>query len=188
MELGARDQTDPEFAHQQLLQVGSVTRSRNLREDLRAQGVIVCDWAEALEKHGDLLQKYFGQAVPIDENRLTAEHAASINNGILVYVPKNVAVKEPITVAYLQDASKKQDFVEHVLLIADVNSSVSYMESLATIGAEANTASIVVEVIARAGSQVKYAGIDRLGQKTTASSSAWPRSARTPRSIGPWRC
>ena len=85
-----------------------MTRSRNLREDLRAQGVIVCDWAEALEKHGDLLQKYFGQAVPIDENRLTAEHAASINNGILVYVPKNVAVKEPITVAYLQDASKKR--------------------------------------------------------------------------------
>lgn len=174
LELGARDQTDPElaippeFAHQQLLQVGSLTRSRNLREDLRAQGVIVCDWAEALEKHGDLLQKYFGQAVPIDENRLTAEHAASINNGILVYVPKNVAVKEPITVAYLQDATRKQDFVEHVLLIADVNSSVSYMENLATIGGQANTASIVVEVIARAGSQVKYAGIDRLGQKTTA--------------------
>lgn len=174
LDLVADDQVNPdlaipeEFAHQLLLQTGSLTRYQHLPEELHAQGVIVCDWAEALEKHGELLRKYFGQAVPVDENRLAAEHAARIKNGILVYVPKNVTVKEPITVAYLQDATRKQDFVEHVLLIADVNSSVSYMENLATIGDQANTASVVVEVIARAGSQVKYAGIDRLGPKTTA--------------------
>lgn len=151
-----------------ILQVGQNTRKVKVPQSLIDQGVIVCDWTEALEKHVDLLIKYFGKAVPVNENKFTAEHVAKMKNGILIYIPKNVEVKDPVSVTYLQDATQKQDFIEHVLLIADENSSVSYMESVATIGNLKTTASIVVEVCALAGSRIRYAGIDRLGQNTTA--------------------
>ena len=38
--------------------------------------------------------------VKVDEHKLTALHAALMNGGVFVYVPKNVVVEEPIQVLF----------------------------------------------------------------------------------------
>ena len=152
-----------------VVQVGQQTKVINLSEDLIAKGVIVCDWQTALIKHPDLIKTYFmSQAIKPTENKLTAEHVAKLTSGLLVYVPKNVIVDQPLVTYFIQDATNNNDYVHHVLLIADTNSEVSYLENMLTVGNNKTTANIIVEVVALAGSHVKFSSIDRLGQKTTA--------------------
>ena len=76
----------------------------SLSEDLKAKGVILTDIYTAMREHSDLVQKYFmTDGVKVDEHKLTALHAALLNGGVFVYVPKNVVVEEPIQVIYLHD-------------------------------------------------------------------------------------
>lgn len=151
-----------------IVQFGQTTVKIELAEELQAQGVIVCDWATALKEHQALVEKYFMQALSDDKNRLNLQHFAKVTSGLLVYVPKNVVLEKPLTTYFIQDATVAQDFVHHVLLIADVNSEISYLENLETYGQEATTASVIVEVFAKSGSRVRFASVDRLGKNTTA--------------------
>lgn len=151
------------------VQVGQTTKLLNLSPALKEQGVIICDWQTALKEHADLIQAYFmKKAIKSTENRLTAEHVAKLTSGLLIYVPKNVVLTEPLVTYFVQDATTGADYVHHVLLIADSNSEVSYLENMLTVGQSESTANIIVEVIALDGSHVKFSSIDRLGQKTTA--------------------
>lgn len=150
------------------VEFGQKTLVKNVSEKLLEQGVIVCDWQEALTKHPQLVKQYFMQALEDDENKLNMQHVAKLTSGLLVYIPKNVVLEKPLTSYFIQNATTKQDFVHHVLLIADTNSEVSYLENLQTYGEEKTTASVIVEVFAKAGSKVKFSSVDRLGKKTTA--------------------
>lgn len=132
------------------------------------KGCVACDWETALAEHGDLLEKYFGRAANFKENRLLGENVAKMEQGLFIYVPDNVDLAEPLTVTYLQDSQKQEDFALHVLLVAGKNAAFSYFEKVASQGDKEATANLVVEICALAGSRVKYAAIDRLGENTTA--------------------
>ncbi len=42
------------------------------------------------------------EAVKVDEHKLTAYHAALVNGGVFVYVPKNVVVEQPLQSCFLK--------------------------------------------------------------------------------------
>ena len=109
------------------------------------------------------------QAVYYDEDKLTAFHMAFMNSGIFLYIPKNVAIEEPVEALFYQDSHANTNFVKHVLIVAEENSEVSYLERFRTVGegTEKATANIVVEVIAKQGAKVKFAAIDQLGEHVT---------------------
>lgn len=136
--------------------------------ELTQQGVVICDWQTALAKHPQLIEEYFmTKATKLAENQLNAEHVAQLTSGLLIYVPKNVILTKPLTTYFVQDAQVQQDYVHHVLIIADDNSEFSYLENLLTVGQEQATANIIVEVIAKPNSHIKFASVDRLGKNTT---------------------
>src|SRR5690606_39824590 len=65
-------------------------------------------------------------ALPI--YKLTALHAALMNGGVFVYVPKNVQVEEPIQAIFWQE-DPEVALVNHVLVVAEENSSLTYVEN-----------------------------------------------------------
>src|SRR5690606_9354188 len=68
-----------------------------LSEDLKAKGVILTDIFTAIREHSDLVGKYFmKEAVRAEEHKLTSLHAALLNGGVFLYVPKNVEIEEPV--------------------------------------------------------------------------------------------
>ena len=82
---------------------------------------------------------------------------------------KNVLVVEDIIEShFVQNNLVDEAFVKHVLIVADENSSVSYVERFESVGDKKNTANIVVEVIAKQGAKVQFAAVDTLGQSTDA--------------------
>lgn len=139
-----------------------------LSDDLKAQGVIFTDIFTAIREHGELVQKYFmTNGVKPDEHKLASLHAALLNGGVFVYVPKNVEVIEPIQVVFLHDDVQASLF-NHTIVVADANSSVTYVENYLSTVSEANgVVNIIAEVFAEDNAQVTYGAVDVLAEGFT---------------------
>ncbi|CAM3781679.1 Fe-S cluster assembly protein SufD [Mesobacillus zeae] len=140
-----------------------------LSAELQEKGVIFTDMYTASRMHGDLLKKYFMQsAVKADENKLTALHAAFLNGGAFLYVPKNVTIEEPIQAIFLHDDAEANLF-NHVIVAAEDNSSVVYVENyISTVDSADSKVNIVSEVIAGANARIQYGAVDTLAKGVTA--------------------
>lgn len=153
-----------------IVQHSTQTLVEQMPAHLIEKGVILTDIQTAVQEHSDLVEKaLMQQAVHYDEDKLTAFHMAFMNSGIFLYIPKNVAIEEPVEALFYQDSHANTNFVKHVLIVAEENSEVSYLERFQTVGegTEKATANIVVEVIAKQGAKVKFAAIDQLGEHVT---------------------
>lgn len=141
---------------------------KELSEDLKSKGVIFTDLETAVQEHSDLVQKYFmTEAVQIDEHRLTALHVALLNGGVFLYVPKNVQVESPLQAIFWQENADAGLF-NHVIIVAEENSSVTYVENyLSTNTGEPAVANVISEVMAGDNAQVRYGALDNLGDNVT---------------------
>ncbi|TYR80033.1 Fe-S cluster assembly protein SufD [Priestia megaterium] len=139
-----------------------------LTDELKAQGLIFTDIQTAAKEHGELLQKYFmKEGVKVDEHRLTALHAALVNGGVFVYVPKNVEVKEPLQAVFVREDEEAALF-NHVIVVAEDNSSVTYVENYIATSEESNgVVNIVTEVFANNNAKVTFGAVDYLAKGTT---------------------
>ena len=153
-----------------IIQGRTTTLYEQMPVELSEQGVIFTDIFTAMKEHSELVEKYFmTKAVLYDEDKLTAFHAAMMNGGVFLYVPKNVVVKEAFESLFFQNNEDSSAWVKHVLIIADDNSQITYLERLQSEGetSEKLSANVVVEVIANPGAKVKFAAIDRLGKEVS---------------------
>ncbi|NMH75383.1 Fe-S cluster assembly protein SufD [Bacillus sp. RO2] len=149
------------------VQVDNTPVVSTLKEELKAQGVIFTDIFTAAKEHSDLVKKYFMQdGVKVDEHKLSALHAALLNGGAFLYVPKNVVIEEPIQAIYLHDQAEA--VFNHVLIVAEDNSEVTYVENyLSNNDGEGSIFNIVTEVISNGNSKVQYGAVDNLGKGVT---------------------
>ena len=150
-----------EDKHNLYIQRNNTPAYISLSAELKEQGVIFTDLLTAAREHTELVQKYFMKdGVKVNEHRLTALHAALLNGGAFLYVPKNVEVKEPIQAVFLIDNADTSLF-NHVLIVAEDNSSVTYVENyFSTVETTETIANIVTEIIANANAKVTYGAVD----------------------------
>ncbi|KAB8131780.1 Fe-S cluster assembly protein SufD [Gracilibacillus oryzae] len=141
---------------------------KSLSSQLEEQGVILTDIQTALEKHSDLVQRYYMKdAVQIDEHKLTALHTALMNGGVFVYVPKNVQIEEPLQAIFWQEDPEAATF-NHVIVVAEANSSLTYVENYISKNTDENAvANIVTEVIAHDNANINFGSVDNFSKGTT---------------------
>ncbi len=137
-------------------------------DELTAQGVIFTDISTAIREHGELVKKYFmTNGVKTDEHKLASLHAALVNGGVFVYVPKNVELVEPIQVVFLHDDAQASLF-NHTIVVADTNSSVTYVENyLSTVPEGSGIVNIISEVFAEDNAHITYGAVDVLASGIT---------------------
>jgi Fe-S cluster assembly protein SufD len=129
----------------------------SLEEALRRQGVIFCDLDTAVQQYPELVQPHFmTEAVPVGTNRFTALHGALWNGGVLLYVPRGVAVALPLQAlaAHMTAGGMEQS---HTLLIADTQSQVTFVDE--RVSGTPDLPGLhngVVELYLKAGAQVTY--------------------------------
>ncbi len=140
-------------------QYDSETVYHNLQEDLEKQGVIFTDTDSAVQKHPEIVKKYFGTIVPSADNKFAALNTAVWSGGSFIYVPKNVKVKIPLQ-AYFRINAKNMGQFERTLIIVDEGAEVHYIEGCtAPVYSSASLHSAVVEVIALKNAKVRYTTI-----------------------------
>lgn len=150
-----------------LIQDNGKTIFQTNAAELADKGVVFCDFATAVKEHGDLVKKYLlTEAVSADENKLTAMHAALMEGGAFIYVPKNVNVEVPLQAVYAV-SDERAGLFNHVLIVAEDNSSVTYVENYTGYGPGASVANLVAEVYVGAGARVSFGGVDTLNEDAT---------------------
>lgn len=137
-------------------------------ESLKEKKVIFTDIFTAIQEHSDLVEKYYMKdAVAVDENRLTALHAALMNGGVFIYVPENVKIEEPLQTFFWQEDAESALF-NHVLIVAEADSSVTYVENyLSNNESEETVSNVVAEVFAGDRAEVSYGAVDNFAAGTT---------------------
>lgn len=130
-------------------------------EKLKDKGVIIENIVEATHNHPELVEKYFMQdGVKVDENKLTAFHTAMLNGGMFVYVPKDVHIEDPVQMVLLHD-DEKASLINHVLIVADKGSEITYVENyLSNVEETEEQINIVSEVLALDNAKVTYGSVD----------------------------
>ncbi|KMK77592.1 Fe-S cluster assembly protein SufD [Alkalihalobacillus pseudalcaliphilus] len=150
-----------------IVQQDGQTIFSKVNEDINNQGVIFTDIQTALVEHSDLVEKFlFGEAVHINENKLTALHAALMNGGLFVYVPKNVQVEVPLQAVYSLN-SENGGLFNHVIVVAEANSSVTYVENYVSPDVKKAVVNVITEVYAEDGAKVSFGAVDHLSEDVT---------------------
>lgn len=151
-----------------VVQAGNQSVREHVPAHLAEQGVIFTDIRTALIDHPEKVKEAYQTAVQSDRDKAAAFNAAFMNSGVFLYLPKNIVIEDPVEAIFIQDALKADAYVKHVIIYADVNSQVNYVERWLTAGNEKTSANIIVEVIAQEGARIHYSSVDLLGENTTA--------------------
>ncbi|UTL71957.1 Fe-S cluster assembly protein SufD [Bacillus halotolerans] len=140
----------------------------SLSQELKDKGVIFTDILTAAREHSDLVEKYFMKdGVKVDEHKLTALHAGLVNGGAFLYVPKNVQVETPVQAVYVHESNDTGLF-NHVLIVAEDHSSVTYVENyISTVNPKDAVFNIISEVITGDNASVTYGAVDNLSSGVT---------------------
>ena len=120
-------------------------------DDLDAQGVIFTDLQTAVQRHPELVRRYFmTEAVKPDANKFTALHAALWDTGSFIYVPRNTKVALPLQ-AILNQGDGVGGY-HHTLLVAEEGAEVTVVDDL--LGAENAFQASVVELFLKDNARV----------------------------------
>lgn len=144
-------------------------QQEELSETLRNQGVIFMPISEAINKHPQLLQSYFlKNHGSIGSDKYWNLHASMVQEGTLLYVPKNVQIDLPF-IAYHWQASQNTALFPHTLIIAEENTSVNLIDVFqSTESASTHPAFIcgTSTVIAKENASVFYKFVQNWGSET----------------------
>lgn len=137
----------------------SVSIQTTFQEELKKKGIIFCSISEAVQKYPDLVKKYLGSVVSYKDNFYAALNAAVFTDGTFCYIPKGVECPMELNTYFRINARNTGQF-ERTLIIADDDSSVSYLEGCTAPAYSENTLhAAVVELIAMDRATIKYSTV-----------------------------
>ena len=137
----------------------SVSIATTYKEKLAEHGVIFCSISEAISEYPDLIEKYMGTVVPINDNFFAALNSAVFSDGSFVYIPKGVECPMELS-SYFRINSGDTGQFERTLIIAEESSSVSYLEGCTAPMFDTNTLhAAVVELVALNNASIKYSTV-----------------------------
>ncbi|MBX2870919.1 MAG: Fe-S cluster assembly protein SufB [Saprospiraceae bacterium] len=139
--------------------IDSVSVKTTFKEKLSELGIIFCSFSEAVKDHPELIKKYLGTVVPIQDNYFTALNSAVFSDGSFVYIPKGVRCPMELSTYFRINAANTGQF-ERTLIVAEEGSYVSYLEGCtAPMRDENQLHAAVVEIIALDDAEVKYSTV-----------------------------
>jgi Fe-S cluster assembly protein SufB len=137
----------------------SVSVATTFKSKLAEKGIIFCSFSEAVREYPDLIRQYLGTVVPYRDNFFASLNSAVFSDGSFVYVPKGVRCPMELSTYFRINAASTGQF-ERTLIVADVDSYVSYLEGCtAPMRDENQLHAAVVELVALDGAQIKYSTV-----------------------------
>nr|YP_010444108.1 putative ABC transporter [Haramonas pauciplastida]UTE94994.1 putative ABC transporter [Haramonas pauciplastida] len=137
----------------------SVSITTTFKKDLAKFGVIFCSISEAVQAYPNLVRKYLGTVVPIGDNFFSSLNSAVFSDGSFCYIPKNTSCPLELS-TYFRINDQYSGQFERTLIIAEENSSVSYLEGCTAPKYDTNQLhAAIVELIAFENAQIKYSTV-----------------------------
>ena len=105
----------------------SVSVATTFKEQLAKLGIVFCSFSEAVQTHPELVRKYMGSVIPINDHSFAALNSAVFTDGSFAYIPPNTRCPLELSTYFRINAANTGQF-ERTLIIADKGSYVSYLE------------------------------------------------------------
>jgi len=113
-----------------VLQVGQEINKIFVRDSVAKQGVIVSGIQEAVSKHGDLIKSLMeANQLNYADDKFLALEAAAFQSGVFVYIPKNVALEDPIRLI-TSLAVDGTSLISRNVVVADTGSKATVVQEL----------------------------------------------------------
>jgi Fe-S cluster assembly protein SufD len=137
----------------------------NVDPDLRRQGVVFADLAEASRVAPQVLEKHLGRQVGADQGKFAALAIAASQSGVLVYVPAGVQLDRPLhSVVWAPGAGRA--YASRLLVVLGRGASATYVHEFAS-PTEAEGSSLhagTVEVVLEESSQLTLVELQTWGE------------------------
>ena len=142
---------------------GGTTEDRIVSDEVVGQGIIFNDLLNATRKHSATVEKYLGRLVKMGDGKHAAMAGALADQGVVVYVPRNVSIKEPLHSVIW--ANRRTQF-SRILVILEEGASLTYVHELGSSSAEDERIHAgTVEVYVGDGAKLTFVELQTLGDK-----------------------
>jgi Fe-S cluster assembly protein SufB len=137
----------------------SISVATTYKEKLKKHGIIFCSFTEALKECPELVKKYLGSVVPVNDNYFAALNSAVFSDGSFVFIPKGVKCPMELS-TYFRINNQESGQFERTLIIAEEGSSVAYNEGCSAPKFDTNQLhAAVVELVALDDAEIKYSTV-----------------------------
>jgi Fe-S cluster assembly protein SufB len=139
--------------------IDSISVATTFKDKLAELGIIFCSFSEAVREHPDLVKKYLGSVVPVQDNYFATLNSAVFSDGSFCYIPKGVRCPMELSTYFRINAANTGQF-ERTLIVAEEGSYVSYLEGCtAPMRDENQLHAAVVELYAMKDAEIKYSTV-----------------------------
>jgi Fe-S cluster assembly protein SufD len=158
-----RPLTSDEHGGQVILQAGAAQVVVN--EEIRQKGVIFTDLVTAEKEYPELLEKVIGKVVRPSEGKFAALATALAQNGVLLYVPKNVQIEEPLH-SLLWGPGNGLAYFSHIIVYLEPGAKVTYVHEAASPVEEGQTLHAgLVEIYVGEDASLRFVELQSWGEQ-----------------------
>ncbi len=137
----------------------SVSVATTYKKKLKKAGVIFCSFTEAVADYPELIKKYLGSVVPVNDNYYAALNSAVFSDGSFVFIPKGVRCPMELSTYFRINTQDAGQF-ERTLIIAEEGGYVAYNEGCTAPQFDTNQLhAAVVELVALDDAEIKYSTV-----------------------------
>ncbi|HEX2640088.1 MAG TPA: Fe-S cluster assembly protein SufB, partial [Pyrinomonadaceae bacterium] len=137
----------------------SVSVATTYKEKLKKAGVIFCSFTEAVAEYPELVKKYLGSVVPVNDNYYAALNSAVFSDGSFVFIPKGVRCPMELSTYFRINTQESGQF-ERTLIVAEEGGYVAYNEGCTAPQFDTNQLhAAVVELVALDDAEIKYSTV-----------------------------
>jgi Fe-S cluster assembly protein SufD len=130
-------------------------------EPATVEGPLVMSLSQAVEQHGDLVDRYLGSVVPVEDDPFVARNAAEWEGGAFVYVPRNTTLDAPVVLSAIQ-AQQGSALNWRVLVVLEEGASAEVWEQY--LSASDGLFTTVVELVVGQNANLRFVSAQALDE------------------------
>jgi Fe-S cluster assembly protein SufD len=135
----------------QFLSFSEPSFSFSASKDAQEKGVVFCDLRTALRRHPELIEKHYLATASV-QDKLMALAASQWQNGVFLFVPKNVQLDIPLA-ATIRCAGNT---ALYNIMIVEKGSSMSYLEEYEFLSEKESLSAAITEIFAEENAKVGF--------------------------------
>ncbi|GAB3692435.1 Fe-S cluster assembly protein SufD [Spirosoma flavus] len=122
-----------------------------------ANEIQITSFADALKSEPDFIGTHFARYADYQESAFTALNTALASDGVVVRVPANTIVEQPIILRFITDARGRNSASQpRNLIVVGKNAEVMMAESYRTLGEGASFVNVVTEIVLERDARMQY--------------------------------
>jgi len=162
----------PEFGSPETLASQLIFVNGKLQTDLSSvaglpAGVVAIGLSQAIadERYAEIVRSNLARHADYVANGFTALNTGFISHGAFIYIPRGITVDQPIQIAFITDGEHlSAASFPRVLVVAEENSSATFVESYSSTGDSVYFTNAVIEIVLKDGARLEHYKVQRESQ------------------------